>query len=56
MLMVKFSPRALNFGYDFLLLVYFLGHPVEYDHEANNYMPCEVGIFDHIQIKKAVKR
>ena len=28
MFMVKFSPTALNFGYDFVLLVYFLGHPV----------------------------
>ena len=26
--MVKFSPTALNFGYDFVLLVGFLGHPV----------------------------
>ena len=28
MFMVKFSPTALNFGYDFVLLVHFLGHPV----------------------------
>ena len=28
MVMVKFSPTALNFGYDFVLIVYFLGHPV----------------------------
>ena len=28
MSMVKFSPIALNFGYDFVLLVHFLGHPV----------------------------
>ena len=28
MSMVKISPTALNFGYDFVLLVYFLGHPV----------------------------
>ena len=27
MSMVKFSPTALNFGYDFVLL-HFLGHPV----------------------------
>ena len=26
--MVKFGPTALNFGYDFVLLVHFLGHPV----------------------------
>ena len=26
--MVKFSPIALNFGYDFVLLVHFLGHHV----------------------------
>ena len=26
--MVKFSPTALNFGYDFVLLVHFLGHPL----------------------------
>ena len=26
--MVKFSPIALNFGHDFVLLVHFLGHPV----------------------------
>ena len=26
--MVKFSPTALNFGYDYVLLVHFLGHPV----------------------------
>ena len=25
----KFSPTAFNFGYDFVLLVHFLGHPVE---------------------------
>ena len=47
--MVKFSPTALNFGYDF-------GTPCRYDHEANNYKPYEVGKFDHIQIKKAVKK
>ena len=29
MSMVKFSPIALNFGYDFVLLVHFLGHPVD---------------------------
>ena len=28
MFMVKFSPAALNFGYDCVLLVGFLGHPV----------------------------
>ena len=28
MFMVKFSPTALNFDYDFVLLVHFLGHPV----------------------------
>ena len=28
MSMVKFGPRALNFGYDFVLLVIFLGHHV----------------------------
>ena len=28
MFMVKFSPTALNFCYDFVLLVHFLGHPV----------------------------
>ena len=28
MSIVKFSPIALNFGYDFVLLVHFLGHPV----------------------------
>ena len=28
MFMVKSSPTALNFGYDFVLLVHFLGHPV----------------------------
>ena len=27
MLMVRFSPAALNFGYDFVLLVYFFGTP-----------------------------
>ena len=27
MSMVKFSPIALNFGYDFVLLLIFLGHP-----------------------------
>ena len=28
--MVKFSPTALNFGYDFVLLVHFFwGHPVD---------------------------
>ena len=26
--MIKFSPTALNLGYDFVLLVHFLGHPV----------------------------
>ena len=26
--MVKISPTALNFGYDFVLLVHFLGHAV----------------------------
>ena len=26
--MVEFSPTALNFGYDFVPLVHFLGHPV----------------------------
>ena len=30
MSMVKFSPTALNFGYDLVLLVHFLGHPVEF--------------------------
>ena len=30
MFMVKFSPTALNFGYDFVLLVHFLGHPVDH--------------------------
>ena len=29
MSMVKFSPTAINFGYDFLLLVHFLEHPEE---------------------------
>ena len=29
MFMVKFSPTALDFGYDFVLSVHFLGHPVE---------------------------
>ena len=28
MSMVIFIPNALNFGYDFVLLVHFLGHPV----------------------------
>ena len=28
MSMVKFSPKALNYGYDFVLLVHFFGHPV----------------------------
>ena len=28
MSMVRFSPIALNFGYGFILLVHFLGHPV----------------------------
>ena len=28
MSMVKFGPEALNFGYDFVILVHFLGHPV----------------------------
>ena len=28
MLRVKFSPTALNFGYDFVLLVHSLGHTV----------------------------
>ena len=28
MFMVKFSRTALNFGYDFDLLVHFLGHPL----------------------------
>ena len=28
MFMVKFSSTALNFDYDFVLLVHFLGHPV----------------------------
>ena len=28
MSMVKFSPIALKFGYDFALLVHFLGHPL----------------------------
>ena len=28
MYMVKFGPTVLNFGYDFFLLVPFLGHPV----------------------------
>ena len=28
MSMVKFIPTAFNFGYDFVLLVHFLGHPV----------------------------
>ena len=26
--MIKFSPTALNFGYDFVLFLHFLGHPV----------------------------
>ena len=26
--MIKFSPTAINFGFDFVLLVHFLGHPV----------------------------
>ena len=30
MSMVQFSPIALNFGYDFVLLVHFLGHPVAF--------------------------
>ena len=29
MSMVKYSPTALNFGYDFVLVVHFFGHPVE---------------------------
>ena len=28
MSMVKYSPTALNFGYDFVLVVHFLGHPL----------------------------
>ena len=28
MFMVTISPAAVNFGYDFVLLVHFLGHPV----------------------------
>ena len=35
MFMVEYSPKVLNFGYGFVLLVHFLGHPVEYDHEAH---------------------
>ena len=27
-LMVEFSPTSFNFGYDFVLLIHFLGHPV----------------------------
>ena len=30
MSMVKFSPTALNFGYDFVLLVHFFGTPCIY--------------------------
>ena len=29
MSMVKFGPTALHFGYDFVLLMHFLGHPVQ---------------------------
>ena len=28
MFMIKFNPTALHIGYDFVLLVHFLGHPV----------------------------
>ena len=27
--MAKFGPTALHFGYDFVLLMHFLGHPVQ---------------------------
>ena len=30
MFIVKYSPTELNFGYDFVLLVHFLGHPVDF--------------------------
>ena len=40
MSMVKFSPIALNFGYSFVLLVHFLGHPVY--HWSFIAMPCHL--------------
>ena len=46
MSMVKFSPTALNFGYDFFLLVTFLGHPVH----TPCYKICEQRV--HIFLEK----
>ena len=37
MYIVKFDPNVLNFGYDFFLLVPFLGHPVDCHEESLNW-------------------
>ena len=41
MFMVKFSPTALNFGYDFVLWVHFLGHPVYKEDNEGGWFHCE---------------
>ena len=41
MFMVKFSPTALNFGYDFVLWVHFLGYPVYKEDNGGGWFHCE---------------
>ena len=45
MSVVKFGPTALNFGYDFVLLVHFLGHPVNADFQCLK-VRTNVGAFE----------
>ena len=48
--MVKFSPRALNFGFDIVLKLHFLGYPVLYTkHNVRtaHYAVYSGGVVDH---------
>ena len=40
MSMVKFSPTALNIGYDFVLSIIFLGNPAVPLHRIGHYASC----------------
>ena len=42
MSMIKFSPIALNFGYDFVLSIHFLGHPVDENIISPDYVLCYI--------------
>ena len=53
--MVKFSPIALNFGYDFVLFVHLLGHPVNADFQCLK-VTKNVGDFEPKLLNRIVQR